>query len=68
MRNRFLENIVLSSSNKTGEKIKIKVITGLYKGEEFEAKKVKEHLVYCYHIEKDGIKTYLNQDDIIEIA
>jgi len=64
--NRLLENIVLSSSSKAGKMVKIKIVSGLYQGETFDAKKVLEGSVYCYHIEKDGVKTYVSQNDVIE--
>jgi hypothetical protein len=64
--------IVMSSDQKDGTIVKIKVIVGPFRGQEFEAKKVLEQSngqdIYCYHITKDNLKTYFVKKDITEIA
>jgi hypothetical protein len=64
--------IVLSRDQKDGVLVRIKVIFGPFRGQEFEAKKVLEQSngqdIYCYHITKDNLKTYFIKKDIVEIA
>lgn len=66
------QQIVPSSDKKDGTPMKIKIIVGPLRGQIFDAKKVLEQNsgqdIYCYHIVKDGVKTYFVKKDIIEIA
>ena len=63
----FLQDIILSKPNQKGKKVKIKILIGPLAGKEFEANKVQEKNVSCYHVNDDNIKTYFLQKDIIEI-
>lgn len=67
MSNRMLQNVVLSSQNKKGETIKIKVLTGPLNGKEFQANKVFEKENNIYYVEDSGVKTFFSEKDIIEL-
>lgn len=69
MHTSLMKNIVLSSFNKEGQAVQIKVVNGPLIGKEFQAKKVQENIsgeiVNCYHFtDGEGVKTYLQEKDV----
>ena len=68
MHTNMMKNIVLSSPDKEGVAVQIRVINGPLSGKELLAKKVQESangvIVNCYHVTDNNIKTYLLEKDI----
>lgn len=69
MHTNLMKDIVLSSQNKSGKAVKIKVLNGPLSGKEFQAKKVKETVdgvsINCYHIVDNSVKTYFLEKDVL---
>jgi hypothetical protein len=71
-RNAFLKDVVLPTNlSQTNENVKIRVITGPYSGQEFEAIRNKKTIagktVNFYHVECNGAKTYFLEKDVIVV-
>ena len=64
MGNRLMQNVVLPSTSKSSENVRIKVLVGPLAGKEYTAQKIKGD-VNTYSIEQTGIKTYLAEQDVV---
>lgn len=71
MHTNLMKGIVLSSKNKDGQIVRIKVLTGPLSGKEFPAKRVHEHVdeevVSCYHIIDSDTTAYFLEKDVLVI-
>lgn len=66
-----LDNLIVPNQKTKGKKVRVKILIGPLENLEIEAKKITEEVngnsVNLYYVEKDGIKTFFTQKDVIEL-